>query len=155
MKIKPIKQKNGLACGPTCIFLVDRYFGGNAGFKEIEKITQYKSKGGLDDADIVAVLNRLGYQAKRLKNCTWEDIVKYNTDESVLIVSWMLDGYKGHVSIVDKVVGDNIYLIDSEEGKVIKMNKIKFMRLWMEYDGHDWPNVPGDISLRTMIVVNK
>lgn len=155
MKIRPIKQVNSLACGPTCIYLATQYFKDKVSFKTIEKLTDYKKKEGVTDQDIVDVCKQLGYPTKRLLNCTWENVIEHNTKDAVLIVSWMLDGYKGHVSIVDKVTKDHIFLVDSEAGKIIKLKKIQFMRLWMEYDELWWPEVVSDIHLRPLIVVQK
>lgn len=155
MKIKPIKQKNSIACGPTCIYLCDRYLGGSNTFERIERMSQYKKKGGMDDVDIVNCLLKMGYKVKRFLNSDWQDLKKYNKKDSIVIVSWMVDGYKGHVSILDKVDDKSVWLIDSDKGKVIKIEKIKFMRLWMEYDGYDWPKKSSDINLRSMIVVSR
>ena len=55
MKIKPLKQPNSLACGPTCIYLAMQYFGDKISFKDIEKLTDYKKKEGVTDEDIVSV----------------------------------------------------------------------------------------------------
>jgi ABC-type bacteriocin/lantibiotic exporter with double-glycine peptidase domain len=155
MKIKPMKQSNSIACGPTCIYQTVGYFGDKTSFKEIEKLTAYKKKDGMTDEDIVDSFKKLGYKAERTLSSSWENLVSKNKKDAVLIVSWMLDGYKGHVSIVDKVTKDHIFLIDSEAGKVIKMQKVQFMRLWMEYDGLWWPKTSADIHLRPLIVVKK
>jgi len=155
MKIKPLKQPNSIACGPVCIYLAVRYLGDKVTFKKIEELTDYKKKEGVTDEDIVNVCNQLGHKTERLLNASWEDITSQNNKDTVLIVSWMQDGYKGHVSIVDKVNKDHIFLIDSDEGKVIKMKKVQFMRLWMEYDGLWWPNNSEDIHLRPLIVIKR
>ena len=155
MKIKPLKQINGLACGPTCIYLAVRYFGDKTSFKKIEELTEYKKKGGVTDEDIVDVCIKLGYDTKRFLNASWEDLISRNSKDAVLIISWMQEGYKGHVSIVDKVTKDHIFLVDSTEGSLIKLKKVQFMRLWMEYDGLWWPETPNDIHLRSLIVVKK
>lgn len=155
MKIEPIKQPNSIACGPTCIFMTTQYFGDKVSFKEIEKISKYKKEDGMTDEAVVTVCTKLGYKAKRMLNCSWKDLVAYNTKDAVLIVSWMVDGYKGHVSVVEKVTKTHIFIADPIVGKVIKINKIQFMRLWMEYDGLWWPNVSSDIHLRPLIVVKK
>jgi ABC-type bacteriocin/lantibiotic exporter with double-glycine peptidase domain len=155
MKIEPMKQPNDSACGPTCIFLAVRYFGDATTFEKIEELTEYKKNDGVTDEDIVKVCNQLGHKTERLLNSSWDDLTSRNTENTVLIVSWMQDGYKGHVSIVDKVDKDHIFLIDSDEGKVIKMEKVQFMRLWMEYDGLSWPNTSADIHLRPLIVIGR
>ena len=47
MKIKPIKQRDDSACGPTSIQMILNYFKIPYTFKEIAKVSGYKKKGGL------------------------------------------------------------------------------------------------------------
>lgn len=153
MKVKLRKQPNNVACGPTCIFAAAKYLGGKTTFKEIEKVTDYKREGGMTDIGIINACKKLGYKAERHLNCTWEDLSKFNTKNSVCIVSWMKEGYKGHVSVLDHADKKYVYLMDPDVGKIIRIAKIPFMRLWMEYDGHWWPRTSKDIHLRSLILV--
>ena len=155
MKIKPMKQPDNFACGPICIFLASKYLENKTSFKEIAKISDYKKQKGMNDVDIVSTCIKIGLKAEHRINSTWNDLKNKNDKNSVLIVSWMQDGYKGHVSIVDKVSKDHIFLIDSDKGNIIKLGKVQFMRLWMEYDGLWWPEKADDIHLRSLIVVKK
>jgi len=155
MKVKPRKQPNSIACGPTCIFAIEKYFNGKHSLKEIEKITNYKREGGVSDIGIVNALKYLGYVVERKLGCSWEDLTKHNTTDTVCIVSWMKEGYKGHVSILDRVTKDHVFLMDPDVGKVIRIAKIPFMRLWMEYDAHWWPRTSKDIHLRPLIITRQ
>ena len=67
----------------------------------------------------------------------------------------MLHGYIGHVSVLDKVTKDHIFLADSGVGKIIKLPKATFLRLWFDCDevGHTKKNI--DTQLRWMVVVKK
>ena len=67
----------------------------------------------------------------------------------------MMLGYMGHFSVVEKVNKDFIELADPHTGKITKMKKIMFMRLWMDYDDMWYPIKNTDIQLRWMCVVSK
>lgn len=159
MKIKPIKQIDDSACGPTCIKMTVDYFKLSNSLEDINILSDYKNKDGLYNNDIVDVLNKIGLKTNIKNNATWNDLIKYNSDEKVIIVSWMLRGYIGHVSVVDKVTKEHIYLADSEDGEIIKMDKVVFLRLWHDYEPNGipikgWSPVKNiDIQLRWMVVV--
>lgn len=155
MRIKPIKQKNSTACGPTCIFMVINSFGDKNTLRDIEKLSNYKKTDGMDDAGIAKVFDMLGYRAEVRKNTSWGDLISLRKSGFQIIVSWMKDGYKGHVSVLSKITDKHIFLADPDVGKIIKIEKIRFMRLWLEYDGHWWPNKVTDINLRTLIKIKK
>jgi hypothetical protein len=73
----------------------------------------------------------------------------------VVIVSWMLDGYIGHFSVVEAVTDEAIILAEPYAGKHITIQKLKFMRLWMGYDDMWYPIKNTDIRLRWMCIVKK
>lgn len=159
MKITPIKQRDTNACGPTCIEMVLNYFTIPHSVKEISTRTNYKKEGGLYNRQIVATLQSYGLQTKVSRNTTWEKLIEQNTPDSVIIVSWMLDGYIGHVSVVEKVDEKNIYLAEPTTGTILKIEKLKFMRLWLDYEVNNevpmYPESRSDIQLRWMVVVAK
>ncbi len=155
MKIIAKKQPNSIACGPTSIFMVTRFFGDSITFKHIEQLSEYKKHDGMTDKQICALFNRIGYIAEHTVNTKWQDIKQFLDSGFAIIVSWMKDGYKGHVSVVQKISDTHIYLADPDVGKIIKIEKIKFMRLWMEYDDLWWPEKVSDINLRSIIKIRK
>ena len=71
----------------------------------------------------------------------------------------MLDGYIGHVSVVEKIDQKHIYLAEPTTGKVTKIERIKFLRLWLDYEAKDevpmYPKSKSNIQLRWMVVVSK
>jgi ABC-type bacteriocin/lantibiotic exporter with double-glycine peptidase domain len=102
MKIKPIKQRDASACGPTCIEMVLNYFKVPHTVSEIARVTNYKKEGGMYNFKLVEVLKHFGLKTKVFKNTKWEDLIEHNNNGSVVVVSWMLDGYIGHLSVVEK-----------------------------------------------------
>jgi ABC-type bacteriocin/lantibiotic exporter with double-glycine peptidase domain len=158
-KITPIKQRDANACGPTSIEMTLKYFSVPHTVSGITKVTNYKKEGGIYNKQLVSVLQHYGLKTKVLKNTSWEQLVELNTKDSVIILSWMLDGYIGHLSVLDKVNKDHVYLAEPTTGKMLKMNKIKFLRLWLDYEAKDevpmYPESKSDIQLRWMCVVSK
>ena len=155
MKIHPIKQPDSSACGPTSIQMTMRYFRIPHSFKEIGKVSGYKKKGGLTNIGLVFALQKLGLKTKTKNTTSWASLKKLNTNKHVIIVSWMMKGYIGHFSVVEKV-GDNfIILADPDTGTFIRMQRKIFMRLWMDYDDLWYPVKNIDIQLRWMCIVSK
>ncbi|MFA6039396.1 MAG: cysteine peptidase family C39 domain-containing protein [Candidatus Peribacteraceae bacterium] len=154
MKISPLKQRDESDCGPTSIHMAVRYFGLPYSFEQIATISQYIKKDGLSNEDLVETFKNLGLDVRAQANATWEDLQRSNTPDTVIVVSWMKFGYIGHFSVVENVEKDCIELADPQEGKIITMEKIPFMRLWMDYDDMWYPSKNTDIQLRWMCVVS-
>ncbi len=126
---------------------------------QISKVTNYKKEGGLYNHQLVKSLNHFGLKTKTYANSKWEDLMDRNTQDSVIVLSWMLEGFIGHFSVLEKADEKFIYLSDPHVGKIIKMEKLKFLRLWLDYEakGTDawYPEKNSDIQLRWMVVVTK
>jgi ABC-type bacteriocin/lantibiotic exporter with double-glycine peptidase domain len=155
MKITPFKQRDDSACGPTSIQMVSEYFGLSCSFKQIASVSQYKKKDGLSNEDLVETLKELGLAVRAKANATWADLLRFNTPDRVIVVSWMKFGYIGHFSVVERVGKNFIELADPHDGKIVRMEKIIFLRLWMDYDDMWYPQKNTDIQLRWMCVVSK
>jgi ABC-type bacteriocin/lantibiotic exporter with double-glycine peptidase domain len=154
-KLKALKQKDSEACGPTVIKIAADYFNLPISFKKIEKFSLYKKRQGLSNLELVETLKKLNLKVKTKSTATWNDLMKYNKKDAVIIVSWMLDGYIGHFSAVERVTKDHIFLADPNVGKIIKFPKIVFLRLWFDYDDLWFPKTNKDIQLRWLAVVGK
>lgn len=155
MKIKPIKQKDSMSCGPASIKMAVDYFNMPISLNEINRVSGYKKRGGLYNRGLVKTLEILGLKTKVLNNSTWTDLIRYNKLSNIIIVSWMLKGYIGHFSVVDKVTVKAVYLTETESGKIIKLDKLVFLRLWFDYDPKWYPEKNADINLRWMVIVSK
>ena len=155
MKIYPLKQRDESACGPTAIEMVLKYFNIKHSYKEIATVSKYKEEEGLSNTDIVYTLKKFDLNVKEKINTQWSDLARYNKKNNVIILSWMLDGYIGHVSVLEKITKSHIYLADPHTGTTKKIKKIVFMRLWMDYDDMWYPVKNTDIQLRWMCVASK
>lgn len=159
MKIKPIKQRDASACGPTCIEMVLHYFKVPHTVSEIARVTNYKKEGGLYNVQLVEALKNFGLKTRVCKNTSWEDLMKHNQENTAIVLSWMLEGYIVHLSVLEKVDEKHIHLAEPATGKILKLDKLKFLRLWLDYEGKGtdkwYPEKNSDIQLRWMVVVSK
>ena len=159
MKISPIKQRDANACGPTCVEMVLKYFNIPHSVKQITTVTDYKKEGGMYNKQVVSTLQAFGLKTQCFKNTSWEKLKNLNDSSRVIVVSWMLDGYIGHVSVVEKVDEKYIYLAEPTTGKVLKIEKLEFLRLWFDYEAKTpvpmYPEKNSDIQLRWMVVVSQ
>ncbi len=159
IKITPIKQRDASACGPTSIEMTLKYFDVPHTVADITRITNYKKEGGIYNKQLVGVLQHYGLKTKVLKNTSWEQLMGLNTKDSVIILSWMLDGYIGHLSVLDNVDKDHIYLAEPTTGEILRIGKIKFLRLWLDYEAKAevplFPESKSDIQLRWLCIASK
>ncbi len=155
MKLKVIKQRDSIACGPTCIKMACNFFGLDISASQIAALTKYRKREGLTNTQLVTALSGLGFKVREKSGAAWSDLKKYNTKNSVVIVSWMYKGYIGHFSILDGVTKTHIKLADPEIGTIRQMPKMAFMRLWHDYDDLWFPAKNTDIQLRWLAVVSK
>lgn len=158
-KITPIKQRDASACGPTSIEMVLKYFDVPHTVAGISKVTNYKKEGGIYNKQLVSTLQHYGLRTKVQKNSSWEQLMELNTRDSVIVLSWMLDGYIGHLSVLDKIDKNHIYLAEPTTGEILKMGKLKFLRLWLDYESKDevpmYPESKSNIQLRWMCIASK
>ena len=154
-KIKPIKQRDDSACGPASIQMICSYFEVPHSYPQIVKTANYKRSDGMSNTELVTAFRKLGFSVREKRKLTWAQLSKLNTKERVLVVSWMLKGYIGHFSVVDRVTKTHIYLADPETGKIEKLDKVIFIRLWFDYDDLWYPEKSSDIKLRWAAVVSR
>ena len=159
MKIKPIRQRDASGCGPACIEMVLNYFDIPHTVSKISSVTKYKKGGGLYNTQLIEALKAFGLKTKVHKNTSWDDLATYNRDHVVIVLSWMLAGYVGHLSVLEKIDDKHIYLAEPTQGKIVRIEKIKFLRLWLDYEatgiGKWYPEKKSDIQLRWMVIVSK
>lgn len=66
----------------------------------------------------------------------------------------MLKGYIGHFSVLNHVTKTHIFVADPNVGRIVKMPKLVFLRLWLHYDELWYPIKNTDIQLRWMAIVS-
>ena len=135
--------------------MIANYFGIKISQKAVEELCGSWKEEGMGNQDLIRVLEKLGFNVQASHDSTWDKLVAQNTSSQVVIVSWMLRGYISHFSVVDKINDKYIWFAEPESGKLMKFEKIIFMRLWYDYDNLWYPEKSSDFKLRWMAVVSK
>ncbi len=155
MKVKVLKQRDSVACGPTCIRMIVKYFDLPFSVEKIASVSKYRKRRGLSNVQFIDTIKKLGLKLRASKVASWNDLKKYNNKDNVIVLSWMLKGYIGHFSILDHATKTHIFLADPDVGRIVKMPKLVFLRLWFHYDELWYPTKNTDIQLRWMAVISK
>lgn len=153
--IIPIKQQHESGCGPTSLKMALEKLGIDISMEEIEKTCGNWKEEGMSNEELTQTAISLGLKVNPKYNSTWEELEEALTNDAAIIVSWMLNGYIGHFSVVNIIKGDVIELAEPESGKIVEMEKMVFLRLWFDYGDKWFPEVKEDFQLRWMLVLNK
>ncbi|MDP3963488.1 MAG: cysteine peptidase family C39 domain-containing protein [bacterium] len=152
LPIRPIKQKAGYTCGPTCIAMLARYYDIPLSWAAIMRACKI-DRNGMSNEDLVRALRRLHFSVRARKRWSWNELKGFYRERIPVVIAWMLQGHEGHFSIVAEVGKNHVVLADPDGGKHRRMPKDVFMRLWFDYDDVFFPKRAKDLHLRWGAVV--
>jgi predicted double-glycine peptidase len=163
LKIKPFQETlNASMCGPASLKIVLEYYGVEATEKELAWIAGASSDLGADDKGLVRAAKHFGFKVKIKNNSNFKDIEKWLDQKVPVIVNWFTRGRKdysdsniadGHYSVVAGLDNKFIYLQDPEIGKIRKLKRGDFRRVWFDFKGEYIK--PEELIVRQIIVVYK
>ena len=163
LSVKPFQETlGGGYCGPASLKMVLEYFGESLSEKEIAKHCRRDSELGTSDADIVRAASLYGFNAVVKNNASFADIKQWLKREVPVIVNWFTRGRSdyddsevpdGHYSVVVGLDGRNIYLQDPEIGKLRKIRRDDFLRVWFDFEGRYIR--PDELIVRQIIAINR
>lgn len=164
LSIKPFQETlyKGY-CGPAVLKMVLRFYGIEKFEQELAKLAGTTKNGGTDDKALVAVFKKFGLKSKIKNNADFSDIQKCLNKNIPVIVDWFTRGRKdypdsavadGHYSIVVGLDKKFIYLQDPEIGKIRKLARDDFLRVWFDYRG-EFLKSPKQMIIRQFIAVYK
>ncbi|TSC78555.1 MAG: putative fusion protein (N:peptidase-C:desuccinylase) [Parcubacteria group bacterium Gr01-1014_29] len=164
LKVKPFQETlNKGYCGPAVLKMVLKYYGVNKTERELAKLTGTTKVGSTNDKAIAKVLHSCGLKAKIKNNSNFSDLKRYLNKGIPAIVDWYTKGRKdysdstvadGHYSVVVGLDKKFVYLQDPEIGKIRKLAKDDFLRVWFDYSG-EFLNSPKQMIIRQSIAVYK
>ncbi len=145
LKVKPFQETlHTDMCGPASLKIVLNYYSVNKAEKELAKMAGWKKGLGIDDRGIKKSAERLGFKVVMKDNSNFEDIKKWLNREVPVIVNWFSRGRNdypesetadGHYSVAVGLDNKFIYLQDPEIGKLRKIKREDFMRVWFDFKG--------------------
>lgn len=149
-------------CGPASLKMVFHYYGIEKSEQEIAEMCNVDEDLGTNDTTIQRVAEELGFKVKIKNNSTFEDIRAWLDEKVPVIVNWFTRGRSdyddsevadGHYSVVVGLDEEFIYLQDPEIGKLRKIEKEDFMKVWFDFTGK-YIN-PDELIIRQLIAISK
>ena len=163
LKIKPFQETlNSSMCGPASLKIVLDYYCVEKSEKELAKMAGWDKDLGIDDKGIRKAAESLGFKVKIKNNSDFKDIEKWLDKKVPMIVNWFTKGRPdysesevadGHYSVVAGLDDKFIYLQDPEIGKIRKLKRDDFMRVWFDFKG-EYIN-PKELVIRQIIAIYK
>jgi len=163
LKVKSFQETlHGDMCGPATLKIILGYYGVDKTEKELAKIAGWKKGLGIDDKGMMKVAEKLGFMVVIKDNSNFKDIQKWLDREVTVIVNWFSRGRNdypesetadGHYSVAIGLDDKFIYLQDPEIGKLRKIKREDFMRVWFDFKGEYLK--PKDLIIRQIIAIHK
>ena len=163
LKLKPFQETlNASMCGPASLKIVLDYYGLEKSEKELARLCQHDKNLGVDDEKIKKAAESLGFKVKIENNSNFNDIEKWLDKKVPVIVNWFTKGRQdyselevadGHYSVVAGIDEKYIYLQDPEIGKIRKLKRDDFMRVWFDFKGEYLK--PEELIIRQIIAIYK
>jgi len=145
LKVEPFQETlNAGMCGPASLKIVLDYYGIEKSEKELAKLCRHNKNLGVDDEKIKRVAGSLGFKVKIKNSSNFKDIENWLDKKVPVIVNWFTKGRQeysesevsdGHYSVVAGLDEKYIYLQDPEIGKIRKIKRDDFMRVWFDFKG--------------------
>jgi len=161
IEVKPFQETLFMSmCGPASLKIVLGYYGINKTEKELAKMLNWSKKLGTTNEDTVRVAKELGFKAKLKRNGNFKDLEKWLDKKVPVLVDWFSRGRQdypdseiaeGHYSIVVGLDDKYIYLQDPEIGKIRKLKKDDFLKVWFDFPGKYIR--PDQLDIRLLIAV--
>ncbi len=145
LDVKPFQETlHAGMCGPASLKIVLDYYGINLSEKKLAGLTRTTRKTGTNDQGIANAAESLGFRVQIKNKSGFDDIEKWLKKGVPVIVNWLTRGRPdysnsevadGHYSVVVGLDDKHIYLQDPEIGKLRKIEKNDFMKVWFDFKG--------------------
>ena len=163
LKIKPFQETlNASMCGPASLKIALKYYGVEATEKELARLAGVSFDLGTDDKGLTRAAKHFGFKVKIKNKSSFKDIEKWLDQKVPIIVNWFTRGRKdysdseiadGHYSVVTGLDDKFIYLQDPEIGKIRKLERNDFMRVWFDFRGEYIK--AGELIVRQVVAIYK
>jgi len=162
LDVKPFQETlNASYCGPAALKMVLDFYGVDKEEKELAELLGTDPNLGTDDKSIKRVAEELGFKVEIKNFADFDDIQDWLDKKVPVIVDWFTIGRKdypedsvadGHYSVVVGLDEEFIYLQDAEVGRMRKIGRDDFKRVWFDYT-NAFPDTWENMIIRQIIAV--
>jgi len=163
LSVKPFQETLFKSmCGPASLKMVFDYYGIEKSEEEIAKMCNVDENLGTDDKTLKRVAQELGFTVKIKNGSSFADIQIWLDKKIPVIVNWFTRGRidyddsevpDGHYSVVVGLDNEFIYLQDPEIGKLRKIERKDFMKVWFDFSGEYIKS--DELIIRQLIAIYK
>ena len=163
LHVKPFQETLYYSyCGPATLKILFSYYGIDKTEKELAKMAGWNKVLGIDDRGMKKAAEKIGFKVKIKNNSSYKDIQKWLDKGVPVIVNWFTRGRNdypesetadGHYSVAVGLDDKFVYLQDPEIGKMRKIKRYDFMRVWFDFKG-DYIK-PDELIIRQIIAIHK
>ncbi|MDB5266736.1 MAG: hypothetical protein JWN89_551 [Parcubacteria group bacterium] len=135
ISLKPIRQSASF-CGPASLVSLVQYYGKNMTEPELGRLCGTTTENGTEPEALAKGLKKLGFKVKTKDKGTWNELKTLVDSDTPVLVNWWSDygaPADGHYSVVYKMTGRTLWMMDPELGGFRRMTKAKFMRQWYDF----------------------
>jgi predicted double-glycine peptidase len=143
LPVKPFQETlNRGFCGPATIKMILDYYGIEKTEDELAILTNKSDELGITDQDTKRALESFGFKVEIINYANFEDIKAWLDKDVPVIVDWFTRGRNdgnedemadGHYSVAVGLDEKYIYLQDPEVGRIRKILKKDFLRVWFDF----------------------
>lgn len=161
LSVKPFRETANM-CGPASLKMVFDYYGTEKSEAELAEMCGTTIELGTSAESLKRVAEQLGFKAEIKDHSTFEDIQHWLDKKVPVIVDWFTRGRAdyddsdiadGHYSVVVGLDNEFIYLQDPEIGKLRKVERNDFMKVWFDFTGEYIK--PDELVVRQLIAISK
>lgn len=148
-KILPVlpfqETLNAGMCGPASLKIVLDYYGVEKSERELASLTHTDMDLGTTAQELARVAESLGFRSEIREDCELSDIESWLGKGVPVIVDWFTRGRDdypeeiasadGHYSVVAGLDDGHIHLQDPEVGRIRKLTREAFYRVWFDFSG--------------------
>lgn len=163
LKVEPFQETLHISmCGPASLKIVLKFLGIEKTEKDLAKMTGWNKRLGVDGQGIKNAAEKLGFKVEMSDKNDFRDIQKWLKRGVPVIVNWFTRGRSdysdseiadGHYSVVAGLDRTFIYLQDPELGKIRKIKRHDFLRVWFDFRGDYMKR--GELIIRRIIAIHK
>lgn len=164
LPIKPFQETlHASMCGPASLKMVLEYYGIERTENDLAKLAGTDPELGTSAEGIKKAAESFCFKVEIQNNSTFEDIQAWLNKKVPLIVNWFTRGRidypesdvpDGHLSVVVGLDEEYIYLQDPEIGKLRKIGRDDFLKVWFDFTGKQI-NKWDDMIIRQLIAIYK